>query len=179
MNPVNLTNLHTTIKSQIETQFTDISTVDSYIRPGEKIMTPAILFELTGIDPSNPSDIGTDQLVVILRFSAYVIFAKETPGYLLLARVLSSSLMAFINKKRFGEQIMPAQIVNCEPDDFSPQLETYYAMRIDWTHEAVLGENVWDGSDIVPTEIYFSIVPYIGIPHKPDYVKVTELPQIP
>lgn len=179
MNPVNLTTLHATIKSQITTQFPAVSTVEAYSRPGAKIMTPAILFELTGIDPSNPSDIGTDQLVVLLRFSAYVVFAKETPGYLLESRSLAASLMAFINAKRFGEQIMPAKLVNCEPDDFSPEIETYYTMRIDWTHEAVLGENVWDGAGIVPTEIYFSIVPYIGIPHEPDYVRVNQLPSIP
>ena len=176
MNAVNLTTLHSTIKSQIEAQFPSVQTVESYGRPGEKVLTPAILFELTGIDPDSPSDIGTEQLAVILRFSAYVIFAKETAGYLLQARSLAASLMAFINKKRFGQHIMPAQIVNCEPDDFSPEIETYYTMRIDWTHTAVLGADVWIGTDILPVNVYLSYVPYIGIPYEPIYQKVTNLP---
>lgn len=176
MNAVNLTTLHATIKSQIESQFPAVQTVEAYGRPGEKISTPAILFELTGIDPDNPSDIGTEQLVVILRFSTYVVFAKETPGYLIEARSLAASLMAFINKKKFGQQIMPAQIVNCEPDDFSPEIETYYTMRIDWTHTAVLGADVWIGTDILPVDIYLSYAPYIGIPYEPIYQKVTNLP---
>jgi len=169
---INLIELHDSIASGFKTKFPDCA-VDYYSRPGEKIITPAIFFELENGVPANPHDTGTEQLEMELKFSAEVIVAYKQGG-LLGVRLLALALARFVHGNRWGQLVGRGQFSETIPETFSSPMDAYESWRVSWTHTAFLGKSIWEESGIVPEQILVSTSPRIGIPHKPDYVAVTD-----
>lgn len=174
--PVNLDTLHAAIRTQLAAAFPSAA-VEFYTRPGDRIPTPAIHFELEEITADDPDDIGTEQLAVTLRFNAYAILSYKTPNKLAL-RSLAASLMAVIRGKRWGQPVGAANVLGAFPDQIDGQPEDYEVMRIEFEHEALLGTDVWPGGEL-PTEVYLGFAPEIGPEHEDDYVRVDNLPEPP
>lgn len=173
---VDISDLHDSIKAELAAQFT-AATVDFYNRPGERIPSPSILFELEEITADDPDDIGTEQINVRLRFNAYAILSYKAPNKLAL-RALAASLMAFIHGRRWGQPVGAANVLGAFPDQVTGQPEDYEVMRIEFEHEALLGQDVWPGGEL-PTEVYLGFAPEIGPEHEDDYVRVDNLPEPP
>jgi hypothetical protein len=172
MTPVDIKALHTAIKTQLAAQFTG-TTVEEYQRTLTKVTVPAILFESPGWNPGEPDNSGTGQAEVVLDFSAYCIIGFKTPRAHAEARALAASVYAFILGKRWGQSVGAAKVGVCEPDDFSfDNADDYSVMRIDWTHEAVLGASVWTNEGVPKEEVWVGYAPEIGPPNVADYEKV-------
>jgi hypothetical protein len=169
---INLTELHGSIASGLKTKFPNCA-VDYYSRPGEKIITPAIFFELENGIPANPHDTGTGQLEIELKFSAEVIVAYKQGG-LLGVRALALALARFVHGNRWGQPVGRGQFSEAIPETFSSPMDAYESWRVSWSHTAFLGNNIWEEDGNVPKQILVSTAPRIGIPHEPDYVAVTD-----
>lgn len=165
-NGIDLTALHEAIKASLIDEFPSVS-VDYYDRPGEKLTTPAIRFELAEINPANPDDTGTEQLEVELRFSAECVYAYKSGGKIGV-RLLAASLAKFVQGNRFSSLISAGSFVSANPETFSDEYETW---RVDWTHTALLGDSIWDGG-IIPVEVNASAYPRIGTPFLTDYTRL-------
>jgi len=70
-NLVDLAALHEAMKTAFQAAFEGV-TVDYYWTPSDSVTLPAIFFNLYGIMPDTPDDIGTQQWACILQFSAFV-----------------------------------------------------------------------------------------------------------
>lgn len=171
--PVDLSALHTAIKTALAAQFS-AATVDFYSRPGDKIASPSILFELEEIAAEDPDDIGTEQLAVTLRFNAYAVLSYKA-GNKLALRALAASLMAFVRGRRWGCPVGAANVLGAFPDRLEGQPEEYEVMRVEFEHEALLGADVWPGGSL-PLEVYLGHSPLIGPEHELDYELIAELP---
>jgi hypothetical protein len=159
---VNLDTLHENIKAALAEQFPDAN-VDFYGRPGERIVTPAILLELEDIQVDDPDDIGTEQTASTLNFNAYVVLDYRA-GKKQAVKVLSAAVLAFIRGKRWECPIGAAGVVGAFPDVIAGREEDYEVMRVEFAHEALLGEDIWtaDGEGTLPWQVYLGISPLIG-----------------
>jgi hypothetical protein len=173
---VNIESLHAAMLAAIQAQFPTLATVAYYPRPGEKIETPAVLLELDSIEADSPAQTGTEQLPVLLRFAAYCVGSYHD-GQKLAIRTLATSLMAFVNLQQWGQPVRAASIVDARPDNFRQEgNKEYEVLRVEFTHEALLGSDVWPDTGSVPTQVFASgdAEPNnrIGELFLPDYVKV-------
>lgn len=159
----NIDDLHTAIKSQLAAQFPNC-TVDFYPRPGEQIATPGILLELEDMPANDPDDIGTEQLAVSLNFNAYVVLSYKA-GKKRNLRSLAGSVMAFVRGKRWEQPVGAANVVGAYPDTIGGREDDYEVMRVEFSHEALLGVDVWEADQLKdedgeplppPSEVYVS-----------------------
>jgi len=152
--PINLETLHTNIVAALATQFSTC-TVDDYPRPGDKIITPAIFIELDDIQAENPSDMGSEQTPVMLRWNAYVVNDYKS-GRKRTVRTLAAAVMQFVRGKRWSTTVGAGMPISATPDRFQASTQEYEVMRVEWEHEAILGIDVWIDDGDTPTEVNVS-----------------------
>ena len=157
--PVNIATLHASIKTALAAQFPSC-TVDYYGRPGENLRAPALLLDLDEIDSLTPDTRGTEQTEVMLRFNLYCA-VKFGAGQKLAVRTLAAAALAFVRGKRWSQPIGAAVTVGAYPDTFratnppsNVSTEEYEVMRVEFTHEATLGTDVWEFEADPPTEVF-------------------------
>ncbi|XHR29614.1 MAG: hypothetical protein ACFUZC_03460 [Chthoniobacteraceae bacterium] len=173
--PVDLAQLHQAIYAAFHQQYA-AWTIASYSQPVAQTTLPGVYFKLTTINPSTPADSGTSQWSCVLAFSAYIVTTATAAGQLD-ARVNALALAALINGSRFGCPVGPAILTAIAEDTAFVDTTQYSVMRIDWTHEALVGTSIWQpGTDPVPDQILVSISPRIGIPNVDYYQPVNTLP---
>lgn len=159
----NIDDLHDAILSALTAQF-PTCTVALYPRPGEKITTPAILLELEDILADDSDDIGTEQLNVMINVNAYVVLDYKA-GKKRNLRSLAGSVMAFVRGKRWEQPVGAANVVGAYPDTIGGREDDYEVMRVEFSHEALLGVDVWEADQLKdedgeplppPNEVYVS-----------------------
>lgn len=170
---VNLAALHQAIRTEIAAAFPDLKDVASYPRPGERVQTPAVFFELDAIEVPAPGDAGTDQVAAALAFNAYCVVSYKGTGKLAV-RLLAASLMSWLNGRKFGQAIGGAQPISADPDRFAGDAdEEYEVFRVSWKHDPVyLGASIWDATGVVPTEVWLGIDPLTGAANIQHYKKL-------
>jgi hypothetical protein len=156
----NIDALHTAMKTALSAHFDDIA-VAFYPRPGERIITPGILLELEDIQAEDPDDTGTEQLPVTLNFNAYVVLDYKA-GKKQAVKTLAGGVMAFIRGKRWGQPVGAAAVTGGSPDVIQGKEDDYEVMRVEFSHEALLGVDIWDDDGVVPWKVYLGISPFIG-----------------
>lgn len=149
----NIDELHAAIKEDLQAHFDGVA-VDFYPRPSEKITTPAILLELEDIIVEDADDIGTEQLPVLLNFNAYAVLDYKT-GKKQAVKTLAGDVMAYIRGKRWGQPVGAAICGGASPDVIGGREDDYEVMRVEFSHEALLGVDIWEvdklkGSDGAP-----------------------------
>lgn len=182
---VDLEALHEAIKATIRGAFpnSQVPTVDYYARPGEKVVAPAIFFELESIEPDTPQDTGAEQLKVVLSFSAYVVVSSMSKRSAQIAvRVLAARLAGVVRAQQWAlngktQAVHPAQLGGIEPAEFiersgkeAPNL-SYYTWRVPWSHEALIGDDS-EEAGVLPSEVFLGAVPQVGPPHVGDYQQI-------
>jgi len=140
-----------------------------------RIKTPAVLVDFSQAD--EVSDTGTEQLDVDCQFTAYVITqtANSTTNRNVNAQELGEQVLRSLPNNRFGlRQISkPTQL------KLKPAASPYFiknslgVVMVRWNQTLRLGDSVWDGNGVVPTEIWLGIAPEIGIPHIDDYWRIS------
>lgn len=168
--------LITAVVDSLQSSFAAVPTVEEYPRLRKKLLVPALLVELA--DATSAADPGTDELALAVRIEARVVFdraptaAGQNPDLaaLHLATAVARTVYA---AGRFGLAVGPARDLRIEPDQFKPELAPYAVWLVTWSHEVRLGDNTWDATGVLPTEVWLGFSPEIGLPHEPDYAEVT------
>ena len=166
--------LHEAMKAQLAAKFTGCH-VDFYGRPGDRVPTPAILLEIEDIPADDPDNVGTEQLSVTLNVNAYCVLDYKAPNKKAL-RTMATNVLAYVRGRRWGQPVGPAKAGGAYPDHMRGQEADYEVMRVEFTHEALIGDDIWTGDGPVPTEIWLGYSPDIGPAHIDDYELVTTLP---
>ena len=169
------------IVAHLQATFPTVPTVEEYTTLRRKIGAPAIFVEFAdGTQEGNP---GTEQLPLAARFEARVVFdmapttGVKHPARSCLALALSVA-QAIFKQGRFGPGAGSAGNFRVEPDSFKPELAGYAVYLVEWTHEIRLGDSIWDGAGVLPTEIWVGYSPEIGAGHEADYTQVEEAPGV-
>lgn len=164
------------IVTKISQAFPAFKTVQFYREEGERAPLkeselPALLLELTELEPNYEDDPGTEQLSVIARFEARIIVGFRTTQAKIETAKLAGAVGAYMRKfSRFhGVMGCPVTVDSIVPDSFYPELDRYEVWRVDFSCIAWLGETVWDNDGTTPSEPVYSWSPNIGIGHDDDY----------
>lgn len=172
---IDLAVLHAKIAEKINAKFGGtVKTIAAYSRYLDKLEVPAITFELDSIEASNPSDVGTQQLQVDLRFSASLIYSYKA-GNKFAVRLMSANFAAFLQGQRFGMPVTPARFIAATPQEFDAENPEYEVWRLEWEHTCLLGPTAWPEGGALPTDIRASWSPEIGIPHEPKYKPIQDI----
>ncbi len=147
-----------------------VEVVAAYPRFETVIPKTAITIELDTFTPDNPDDMGTEQFAANLRFVAFVFVSFLEDDAKLLVRKIGAKLAAFVYGKRFDCPVGPAKIIVGSPDDMSlpgktgrnGEGEDYEVWRVEWSHDAFMGSNVWSGEGEQVVEVWTSFAPSIG-----------------
>jgi len=142
----------------------DVEVVASYPRFEDRIPAKAVTIGLDSFTPENPDDLGTEQFHADMRFEAFVFVSYLEDDYELLVRKIATKLMAWIYGKRFGCPVGPAKIISANPDAMQlpgrvgrdGEAQDYVVWRIEWSHEVLIGESVWDNEGTQPIEVWVS-----------------------
>lgn len=145
--------LHAAIKAGLADQY-PTATVDFYPRPGERITTPAILLDMDDIVVDEPEDIGTEQLSARINFNAYAVLDYKS-GKKQAVKTMAGAVLAYIRGRRWGQPVGAAMCNGAYPDIIQGREDDYEVMRIEFSHEVLLGADYWaeDPDAIVPSEL--------------------------
>jgi hypothetical protein len=156
---------HTKAVEQIAEHFGDqVEAVAAYPRFEKRIPKTAITIELDGFTPENPDDAGTEQFHANVRFVAYVFvsYLEENPE--LTVRKLGAKLSAYVYGQRFDCPVGPAKIIVGSRDAMEMpgrtgrdgEAEDYEVWRLEWSHEAFMGESVWPDEEALSVTVWSS-----------------------
>ena len=169
---VNIDTLHENIKAALEDAFEGIN-IGFYERPGQKISTPSILLEMDDIQADDPDDIGTEQTAATLNFNAYVVLDYKA-GKKQAVKVLAAAVLAFVRGKRWDCPVGAGAVIGAYPDRIRGREEDYEVMRVEFSHEVLLGDDSWTDEGTPPWKVYLGLSPLIGPDHVDDYELVYE-----
>ena len=116
----------------------------------DDIRLPAILIDLVELEPAD--DPGTDELALISHWEVRILVSDQMSESDLWALVQAAMLWLF-NHSWPETNIGRAKLKQAGPDHFSPEYQGHRIWLIEWTQSVRVGENVWDGSTVVPSII--------------------------
>tara|TARA_R110002072_G_scaffold246432_5_gene405696 strand:- start:1053 stop:1538 length:486 start_codon:yes stop_codon:yes gene_type:complete len=125
----------------------------SFPRRRDDIRLPAILIDLVELEPG--SDPGTGELALIAHFEARILVSEQLPESDLWALVQETMLWLF-NHSWSETNMGRARLKQASPDHFSPDYQGHRVWLIEWTQTVRVGENVWNGTDVIPSVISLS-----------------------
>lgn len=181
---VDLDKLNAAIVADIKAQFPAYRTVEFYDKVRKELKLPAILLELSEFDAAPEIDPGTEQLAVEGRFAARVVIdslrvaAPANPKQEV--RKAAAALAAWLRVRRWtnpddaGKKLPtgPAEVIGASPDDFEPELDQMEVWRVEWRQVIHLGETIWKGEGVMPSEVFVGWNPDIGEGNEGDYQNV-------
>ena len=171
-NNLDLSALHDSILNAIRTQFPDLQTVEDYETDREELDVPAVLLELVDMEGAPEEDAGTEQLPVVTKWSARVVFSRRYPNAKREIRKLAGALGVLVHQNRWGQPVSPAQVTVIGPDAFDPAFDKLLVWAVEWDQQLDLGENFWTSEGITPERVNVGYAPEIGGGNEEHYTKL-------
>jgi len=132
----------------------------------DAITVPAVLIELVELEPG--TDLGTEELVLVAHFEARVIMQPNVSPEPIQTLVLS--VLQWLNDTNgMPAKVTKPNIKQALPDAFTPDTHAYQVWQIHWSQSLRMGQSVWEGEGIVPSQIWLGQSPDIGADHEPQY----------
>lgn len=154
-----ITELANAIITQIQTDVPGLQSCLNYFDFDKNTQLPAFLVET---DPTfKPAmDAGTEQLCLTVGWRGYCVYDPLVSNAHLEVRDLVLTVTHAIYKaSRFGLQIGAAKITQLREETTKVELVDHLTWVVEWTHDVRIGDSVWDGVGVIPTEVYFSYEP--------------------
>lgn len=141
--------LFTTLVDRLQT-VPGIEQVIAVPRRLDTVMLPAIFLDLGEL--AFGLDVGTDQLPLVSHWEARLVMSDEIDDitvWSLVEAVMHRLFTASWSDVDIGR----AELKQAMPDEFSPDLVGHRVWLIEWAQRLRVGDNVWDGEGVVPTEV--------------------------
>jgi len=153
-----LTNLHNAIVAHLLANVAGVQSCEGYpeLDGDAGIKIPGILIETDSTIEPGIND-GTERLCLTTRWRAYCLYDPNSPNADLEVRnfAITVALTIFL-ASRFGQPVQPAKITFIGEDGFKPELDSYLVWVVEWEHGICVGDSVWDGAGVLPTELNVS-----------------------
>lgn len=156
----NLAQLHTAVVGGMRTKLIGIPTVDAYPIIHKRIHLPAVLVELSEMEPG--ADPGTGETALIGRFQARAIVDPNAADAEMQVRELAARIAVAITHETWGLDVSIAQLVQIGDDAFKPELDGYLVWVVEWTHEFHLGTAAWPYPDDTGKTLLIGLHPGTG-----------------
>jgi len=126
---------------------------DAFPRRIDKVMLPAVFVDLVELEST--SDPGTGELALISHWEGRVVVADSQSNADEVIRSLILSVMLWLFRHPWPQKnIGRARFKQAGPDHFSAELQGYTIWLLEWTHSIRVGESVWDGEGVTPTQVF-------------------------
>lgn len=162
------------IVASLAAQFPDCRLVAAEDESRTEIRTPAILVQISELEPDPDNSPHTGQFSCLVHVEARVVLGYRTPKVRREVLKLAGALATFVQDNRLGSEWGHAIVLAVEPDEFAPQADKFDLWRVEWVHSADLGETYFVDGDLV-SEVYLSWSPDIGVPNEPAYERVDNM----
>jgi hypothetical protein len=150
------------IVSAIKAQFPEFRSVIAEDEPSDALTVPAVLVQLSEIEPEPDSDAMTGQLACVFRIEARIVMGALSPSARIAAATAAGRLAAFVHQNRLGSMWDGAIVLAVEPDEFAPGADQFVIWRVEWAHAGRLGDSNVPAGDDTPVQILVSHAPLIG-----------------
>ncbi|SMX27290.1 hypothetical protein TRP8649_01393 [Pelagimonas phthalicica] len=158
-----------TVVETLKAQFPTFKTVAAEDQDRKELQIPAIIVQMTELEPDLDSDAHTGQFPCLIHLEARIVMGHRTPQVRREVVRAAGALSAFIHSARLGVGWGAAQILAVEPDEFSPVANSYEVWMVEWVHSADIGESYFVDDGVTPTQVLTSWTPQIGVDHEADY----------
>ncbi len=155
-------------------EFNTFKTVAAEDENRKKLEVPAIIVQLSELEPDPDQDAHTGQFPCMVRVEARIVMGHRTPKVRREVIKAAGAIAAFVHNSRLGVAWGAAKVLAVEPDEFAPQADKFDIWRIEWAHSADIGASYFVDDGATPTEILTSWSPDIGPAHEGDYVTEEE-----
>lgn len=153
------------IVAAISAQFPTFKTVVAEDESRTELKVPAIVVQISELEPDPEKDPHTGQYPCMVRLEARVIMGHRTAQVRREIAKAAGALAAFTNSNRFGTPWGAAVILSCEPDEFDPEARQFDIWRVEWAHQADLGPSYFVDEGVTPEMVLTSWAPEIGPDH--------------
>jgi hypothetical protein len=116
----------------------------------ETVTLPAIFIDL--VELAYGLDAGTEQLPLVAHWEARLVMSDALDDQTVWSLVEAVMLALFTARWSDGN-IGKAELKQATPDEFSPDLVGHRVWLIEWAQRLRVGDNVFEGEGIVPTEV--------------------------
>ncbi|RBW63034.1 hypothetical protein [Ruegeria sp. A3M17] len=161
-----------TIVATIAGEFQAFKTVASEDQAPRDLPVPAILLQLSELEPEAEKDPHTGQFPCLVHVEARLIMGNRTPRVRRDSIKAAGALAAFVHNNRLGVKWGAAEVLAVEPDEFAPQADNFNIWRLEWVHFACVGSSYFIDSGVTPTQVLASWAPDIGSDNEADYKDV-------
>lgn len=139
---------------------------------------PAIFVSILGADPDR--DPGTDQVDLNVRLAAYVIATHATDRQQRErdAIALVESVLLQVRLNQWGLSGVSAAAISSVQNLYTTVADdlTVALWAVNWQQIITLGTSVWDGTGVLPQQVYVGYSPFVGATYIADYLEVTNVP---
>ena len=156
----NLAQLHSAIVDGLRAKLDGIPTVDAYPVIRRRVQLPAVLVELSEMEPGK--DPGTGETALVGRFQARAIVDPNLTAADMQVRELAARIAVAITHETWSLPIGSARLVQVGEDAFRPELDGYMVWVVEWTHEFHLGATVWPYPDETGLTVMLGLYPETG-----------------
>jgi len=169
---IDLDQLHNAILNKIKEQFPSLQTVEDYDADRKDLAVPAVLLELVDMEADPESDPGTEQLAVVTKWAARVVFSFRQDNVKREIRKLAGALGVLVHDNRWGQSVSPAKVTVIGPDAFDPAFDKFEVWAVEWDQQIDLGENVWSGEGVTPDKVLIGFSPDVGTGQEAEYTEL-------
>lgn len=163
----NLEQLHEAIKTGLIAKLPGVPTIDHYPKIGRRITIPAVLIEMSELEPG--TDPGTGETAFVGRIQARAVVDPNSAKAEIMVRDLAARIVMAIQHESWGLPIGVADFVQAGEDGMKPELDSYLVWLVEWTHEFHLGELVWPYPDESGLTIMLGLEPETGLGNELKY----------
>jgi hypothetical protein len=136
--------------------------VQTYPRRAIHLNVPCVLVLCDSFEPMD-SD-GTERLILKSKWLAYTVVADHAPNADTTARMLAISVAKAVDdiEGKSSQGYSKASLVGIFEDSFNPDLDGFLVWKVEFDIPIKIGENVWDGTGITPTQVLVAFGEDIG-----------------
>lgn len=168
--PIDLGLALDTVVAQLAAEFDTFKTVAAEDEARTKLAVPAIIVQISELEPDPDKDAHAGQFPCLIRIEARVIMGHRTPKVRREVVKAAGAIAAFVHNSRLGVGWGGATVLAVEPDEFAPQADQFDIWRVEWAHSADIGSSYFVDEGVTPTEVLTSWSPDVGPDHEGDYI---------
>lgn len=153
----------------LATQFKTFKTVAAEDEDRQKLPVPAIIVQMSELEPDPDRDPHTGQLPCLVRLEARIIMGHRTPKARREVIKAAGAVAAFVHSNRLGVPWGAAMVIAVDPDEFAPQADKFDIWRVEWVHAADIGASYFVDEGVTPSQVLTSRFPDTGPDHEASY----------
>lgn len=150
-------------------EFSTFKTVAAEDEGRSALAVPAIIVQLSELEPDPDKDPHTGQFPCMVRIEARIVMGHRTPKVRREVVKAAAALASFVHSNRLGVPWGAAQVIAVDPDEFAPQAENFDIWHVEWVHRADIGPSYFVDEGVTPIELLTSWSPNTGTALEGDY----------